>query len=291
MYTLHWSSPPIIRRRRRVELGGVCCLGYFGENAEQVRTQLDHLHFEADNARTKANRARSRFIRLSEAAEKLQRQALTCIQTGRESDARDLLVRKKKVMQALENLKRRIDLLDELSAKLNEAISLMENQLVNAITVDVDVGKEVSSHEVHIIPPKEESIVNTVESEELDMNFQALRNEWLSHVDPDCQEEQSSHSDTKDPEGTLTMNHQSEAAWASSLKEISSYEDFLEHLDQQLNNIEAELDTFLRFSNMILEGEGTSINLKLHQAGEILEGVSRIRRRIGAIKQSTVEIR
>lgn len=111
------------------------------------------------------------------------------------------------------------------------------------------------------------------------MNFLALRDEWLSHVHPDCQAEKSSLSDTKDPEGTLILNHQSEATLASSLNELSSYEDFVEHLDQQLNNIEAELKTFLRFSNMILEGEGTSIYLKLQQATEILEGVSRIRRR------------
>lgn len=111
------------------------------------------------------------------------------------------------------------------------------------------------------------------------MNFLALRNEWLSQVHPDCEAELSSSSDPKDPKGTVIMNHQSEATLASSLKEISSYEDFLEHLDQQLNNIETEVETFLRFSNMILEGDGTSINLKLQQAGEILEGVSRIRRR------------
>ena len=55
----------------------------------------------------------------------LQRQALTCIQSGRENDARDLLVRKKMVMQALENSKRRIDLLDELSAKLNEVSNII----------------------------------------------------------------------------------------------------------------------------------------------------------------------
>lgn len=67
-----------------------------------------------------ANNARLRLLRLSEAAEKLQRQALTSVRTGKENDARDLLFQKKKVMQALEKSKSRIDLLDELSAKLNE---------------------------------------------------------------------------------------------------------------------------------------------------------------------------
>lgn len=61
---------------------------------------------------------------MSEAAEKLQRQALISVQTGRENDARDLLFQKKKVMQALEKTKSRIELLDELLAQLNKVLSL-----------------------------------------------------------------------------------------------------------------------------------------------------------------------
>lgn len=67
-----------------------------------------------------ANNARSRLLRLSEAVEKLRRQAAVSVQTGKENDARELLFQKKKVMQAMENLKSRIELFDELSAKLNE---------------------------------------------------------------------------------------------------------------------------------------------------------------------------
>lgn len=59
-------------------------------------------------------------MRLSEAAEKLQRQAAIRVQTGRENDARELLFQKKKVMQALDKSKARITLFDELSSKLNE---------------------------------------------------------------------------------------------------------------------------------------------------------------------------
>ena len=57
---------------------------------------------------------------MSEAAEKIQRQAAINVQTGKENDARELLFQKKKVMQALEKSKSRIELLDELSTKLNE---------------------------------------------------------------------------------------------------------------------------------------------------------------------------
>lgn len=64
-------------------------------------------------------------MRLSEAAERLRRQAAISVQTGKENEARELLFQKKKVMQALEKSKSRIELLDELSAKLNEVRQLV----------------------------------------------------------------------------------------------------------------------------------------------------------------------
>jgi len=63
-----------------------------------------------------ANSARLRLLRLSDAADKLRRQAAISVQTGKENDARQLLLQ----ILALEKSKRRIELLDELSAKLNE---------------------------------------------------------------------------------------------------------------------------------------------------------------------------
>lgn len=59
-------------------------------------------------------------MRLSEAVEKLRRQAAVCVQTGKENDARELLYQKKKVMQAMEKSKARIELFDQLSRKLLE---------------------------------------------------------------------------------------------------------------------------------------------------------------------------
>lgn len=69
---------------------------------------------------SKANSNRLRLLRLSEAAENLRRQASLHVQTGKENDARELLLQKKKVMQALDKAKARIELLDTLSSKLNE---------------------------------------------------------------------------------------------------------------------------------------------------------------------------
>lgn len=238
-----------------------------------------------------ANSARLRLLRLSEAAEKLQRQALTSVRTGKENDARDLLFQKKKVMQALEKSKSRIDLLDELSAKLNEAISVKETQLVSAVTLDLEAGKEEVSPPVRIVSPKEEGSRNSDKFEDFDTNSLMPGEHQESQVDEQGQPELSSHNDPKILEGTFIGDQQNEANAASSLKGISSYEEFLEHLDQQLNNIEAELVTVLRFSTMVLEGGEKSKNLKLQQTEEILEAVCRIRKRIASIQQTKVGIR
>lgn len=57
---------------------------------------------------------------MSEAAENLCRQAAVSVRKGKEDDARELLLQKKKVKLALEKSKGRVELLDELAAKLNE---------------------------------------------------------------------------------------------------------------------------------------------------------------------------
>lgn len=67
-----------------------------------------------------ANTARLRLMRLSEAVENLQKRAANSVLVGKETEARELLIQKKKVMQALEKAKNRIDVLDELAVKINE---------------------------------------------------------------------------------------------------------------------------------------------------------------------------
>ncbi|KAL7129180.1 hypothetical protein ABFS83_13G046700 [Erythranthe nasuta] len=191
--------------------------------AEQLRHQLDNLQKEADNTRDKASNARLRLMRLSEAAEKLRRQAAVSIQTGKENDARDLLFQKKKVMQALEKLKGRIELFDQLSAKLNEE---------TPNNPDADLDKD---QQLHIIPENQ--------------------------VDPHAKNEFSSE------------------------KRLTSYEDFMGDIDQQLKRIEDELEMFLRFSNLLLENKEKPEYAKVQHVTEILADVSHIRERIGTIKQ------
>lgn len=63
----------------------------------------------------------------------------------------------------------------------------------------------------------------------------------------------------------------------NSLRGISSFHGFLENLDQQLNNIEVELVTFLNISSIFLDGKGKPSNLQVQQATELLERIRGIR--------------
>ncbi|XP_043688044.1 uncharacterized protein LOC122639289 [Telopea speciosissima] len=261
-------------------------------STEQLRTQLDQLHSEAEKTRLKANNARLRLMRLSEVAEKLKKQAAIDVRLGKENEARELLIQKKKVMQALEKSKCRIQFLDELSAKLNEAISVKETQLIGNVALDLEVEREDASGPIRIISLQEET------------EFDANRNEDFKPVVMDLNEDQQEQF-TTEAQANLFINQQQEdieestmstRIWneeciSSSLKGISSYENFLEHVDQQLNKIEVEVATMLRLWMFVLESEEQTKNSKVQHAVEILENVRGIRGRIASIKQAKAEIR
>lgn len=259
-------------------------------NTELLRSQLDQLHTEAETTRAKASSARLRLLRLSEAAEKLKRQAAINVHSGKENDARELLFQKKKVMQAMENSKNRIELLDELCAKLNEAISVKETQLIGNVALDLEVDLEDPSGLVRIVSPKRRVEEEKDEDKDFDPNApkpgdnasQVLQFSDNSHASPlvgkemDCQGSVGLYIDTEDNKN-------------NGSGEISSFSGFLENLDQQLNDIESELVTILNVSTLILDNKEKPKNLKVQQAMELLESVCSIRGRIMDFMQSTVE--
>ncbi|KAM3746824.1 hypothetical protein ACB098_06G230200 [Castanea mollissima] len=222
-------------------------------NTEQLRAQLDQLHSEAARTTAKANSARLRLLRLSEAAEKIQRQAAISVQTGKENDARELLFQKKKVKQALEKSKSRIELLDELSTKLNKAISLKESQLVGNVALDFEVGNENAPSPVRIITPMQEN------KEDLNENVE---------VEPHV----------------LELDGQQDLQLCSEIEESLP-------VDQELSKIEAELVTILRVSTLVLDSKETPKNSKVQQTQELLESICGIRKRIASIKLTKVETR
>ncbi|GJV61833.1 hypothetical protein Tco_1467933 [Tanacetum coccineum] len=251
-------------------------------NTDQLRDQLDHLHFEADNARAKANKARQRLLRLSEAAEKLQRQAAICVQSGKENDARDLLYQKKKTMQTLEKTKSRIELLDELSTKLIEAISLRERQLVGTVALDLDIEKEKVDSPVRVVSPSSEDPQNDSPDTSADQQLQDRpENIPIEH------EADNLEGSLQVPIELLTHGNND---LASSLTGLTSYEDFLDHVDKKLNEIEDEVSTAVKFSTLILERDESQKNMKVQQLMEILGAVQHVRQRIAVMMPTKADI-
>ncbi|KAF5201653.1 forkhead-associated domain protein [Thalictrum thalictroides] len=260
-------------------------------NTELLRTQLHQLHSEAEKTRDKASNTRLRLMRLSEAAMKLQQQAATDVRIGRENEARELLVQKRKVMQALEKSKSRIEMLDELLAKLNEAISAKETQLVGNVSSGLEFGRDNTSSNVRIISPKEDNfdllneeknIERVISNHAEDHDLQSFEEYRLDNPINQQKEEIE--------EASTRMVIKNEPELVNSLKDVSSYEEFLKNLDDQLYPVEEELTRFLRFSSLVLESEDRPKNSKVQQAHEILENVQRIRKRIASITRTQAGI-
>ncbi|XP_041992921.1 uncharacterized protein LOC121743661 [Salvia splendens] len=252
--------------------------------AEQLRQQLDTLHKEADTTRIKASNARLRLIRLSEAVEKIRRQAAVSVQTGKENEARELLFQKKKIMQAMEKLKARIELFDQFSVKLNEAISMKESLLIGNMTLDLEVSESEPSSPVRIVSPTEENI----KDDDLHLDSDNMEFEEGQEMQVSSENQRTNHSENgcNSLEDSVSEKMLNDADDVRDPRESSTYEDFVTHIDQQLNKIQEELETFVRVSNLFLESKERPEYLKVQYATEILEGVYHIRERIAIIKQT-----
>ncbi|XP_022952528.1 uncharacterized protein LOC111455192 [Cucurbita moschata] len=256
-------------------------------STERLREELSHLHSEADSTRTKANNARMRLLRLSEAAEKLRRQAAISVRTGKEDDARDLLFQKKKVVQALEKSKSRIKLFDELSAKLNEAIYIKESQLIGNIDSDLTMTTEDGSSPVRIASSEQEA---AEDSDETDIECKDVNLPENQDLQPNAEDRAIVDNDGEQ-EALTCSDLGSEDEMVICLKGASSYEDFMENLDKQLNIIEDELNTVLRASTVLLDGEDKQKNLRVQQIVELQDSIRLIRKRISSFKLANANIR
>ncbi|KAG0455299.1 hypothetical protein HPP92_024264 [Vanilla planifolia] len=245
-------------------------------DAEQLRTQIDQLHAEAETNWSKANSARLRLMRLSEAAEKLQHRAATVIALGKENEARELLIQKRKIMQALEKTKSRLEVLDELLVKIKEAISLNENQLISNVMSIPEIFGEESSQEIRIISPTIEvctdKVTTDVSMPKKEEGFIATgRLETIPQLDHEQGNSESVANESED------INSMISNLWA-----VSSYEDFLEHIDGQLRLVELDLCNFLRLSGIILDSKQQQTNSRVLHVSEILDSVVSTR---GSLKE------
>ena len=117
-------------------------------------------------------------------------------------------------------------------------------------------------------------------NEEEYLNWSAINSkDQVLEVHTEAQAGQRIGNSMDNPTGDLTGDSRNEADIINSLKGISSYEDFIEHLDQQLDKIEAELVIVLRVSTFVLEDNEKPKNSKVQQTLELLEGIHDLRER------------
>ncbi|KAK1320080.1 hypothetical protein QJS10_CPA03g00702 [Acorus calamus] len=233
-------------------------------NPSQLRRELDALHREAEQTRSKANGVRLRLMRLSEAAEKLQRQASADVRFGKENEARELLIQKRKVMQALDKSKGRIELFDKLLAKRNEAISVKETQLIGHVASHLEGDQQDVSSEVRILSVNETPENNSEEPAVSESTMEAMTEHEKHQI------EQPIDGQQQEPEWALHASNLYDDGKIHELQGASSYEEFLEHIDQQLQEIETYMSTTLNLSTLVMDLEEKQKNTKVQQMVEIL---------------------
>ncbi|XP_048493342.1 uncharacterized protein LOC104902702 [Beta vulgaris subsp. vulgaris] len=258
-------------------------------NIDHLRSQLDQLHSEADITRRKANNARFRLLRLSEAAENLCRQAAVSVRKGKEDYARELLLQKKKIMSALEKSKGRVELFDELAAKLNEAISIKEAQLVRNIASDLEIEGDDAGGPVRIVSPTQDNrkTLDVGNNFTFNQSDAGEDQELVPDVDSDGNMMSYSEAEEAVPESISSgyeavpesISSGSEAIMYNSLRGPSYYIDFLEDLDQQLGKVENDFMTILELPAGELENEEKPNGFRVQRL-ENLENIRGARLRI-----------
>ncbi|XP_021724596.1 uncharacterized protein LOC110691921 isoform X2 [Chenopodium quinoa] len=173
-------------------------------------------------------------------------------------------------MSALEKSKGRVELLDELAAKLNEAISIKEAQLVRNVASDLDINGDDAGDLVRIVSPTQDNGTILDNESHTTFNRSEFSEDQELSLDIEREGDISSYSQAEEVPGSFSSEN--EANMLSSFGGPSSYIDFLEDLDQQLNNIESDLA-------LVLVNEEIPNNTKVQQL-KILENIRSARGRI-----------
>ncbi|WVZ69163.1 hypothetical protein U9M48_017998 [Paspalum notatum var. saurae] len=208
----------------------------------RLREELLQLHAEADLTQSKANSARVRLVRLTEAAENLKKRAATSVRMGKESEAVDLLMQKKKLTKALENIKERIEVLDRLLAKISEAISMKQNMLIEYALRPETSNGENSDDKIRVFSSTVNEGANGAESsgsrqKSVERESFVLRNE--AHASMAGYPEQTALQMAD------SFSFLNDSGTANSIKDRSTYDGFLEHIDLQMKSLEYEIERFI----------------------------------------------
>ncbi len=160
-----------------------------------------------------------------------------------------------------------------------QAISVKESQLVGNVALDFEVSNENASSPVWIISPKQENTEDRNENMKFEPNVVELDGQQDLQLCSESEERPSFDKEQENIQASLSVSIWNEDDIVSSLGGISSYEEFLEHLDQELSKIEAKLVTILRVSTLVLDGKDTPKNSKVQQTLELLEDICGIKKR------------
>uniref|UniRef100_A0A8I6X2N9 Uncharacterized protein n=1 Tax=Hordeum vulgare subsp. vulgare TaxID=112509 RepID=A0A8I6X2N9_HORVV len=245
--------------------GGTICVDRGTQSKGTQIPQLNWHWMRCSSGNCNANSARVRLVRLTEAAENLKKRAVVSVRMGRENEAVDLLVQKKKLTKALENIKERIELLDKLSAKISEVISVKQNMLIEHALHPGTTNVEDSNDDIRVFSGKIDDRVD--ETSDSNLAGQSERSE-LQMTD--------SFTSSKDPDPTNIMD------------DHSAYDDFVQHIDSQLNSLQCEIEHYTNFQLAKEVDTQQSINDKLHKLSTILKLINETRERIAMILDNTV---
>lgn len=158
-------------------------------------------------------------------------------------------------------------------------ISTKESRLIGTIAADLDVSQKDTSSPVHIVSPKEDDAKVSQGCFELGSNLS------ISHESTDSSESdsflksqaQDVDEDQDDPKGSLAVVS---SYGSSNIEGSLSYEDFVEWLDHQLEDIEGVLATTLRGASSRLEHEDSSKYTKrIAQLLDLFDSIRGIRKR------------
>ena len=160
-----------------------------------------------------------------------------------------------------------------------QAISLKERQLIGNVARDLEDVREDPSSSVRIVSPVTEVTEDLIGSDELRSDNKESSVDQDLQSGADSQASATVDQEQEGLEGSVQGGTSSGDEVVSSLKRLTSFGTFLEHMDEQLNEIEAELVTVLRVSTLILDGEETTKNFKVQRTMELLESIREIRQR------------
>lgn len=152
---------------------------------------------------------------------------------------------------------------------------MKEGLLIGNIALDIEVKETEPSSTIRIITPKEANLNKSYENQqsELDQMKFGQHQEVMVVAESEVSEGDFNNTSSFSPIGRNDSNIM------QHLREISSFEDFMTHIDQKLHEIEEQLETFISVSSLHLESKKKPEYSKVQQATNILEVVHNTRER------------